>query len=511
PLSGLTVTIPRATLARLAGDDAERALELPEARLELAPARLDDLVLDPVTRGRLYAWAMRLTPLVVTGPRGVGRTTAARAAFAAAELPTVTVTLDGADDLASRVLAARREARWSGAGLVIRIPEAWRPRDSTMLWSTLAGVAAPIAIVATAEHAESLAVHAPLEPMTVALGRPDLVQRARLWQALVPDGVLSPGDRDELAARYEFSASAISRTIRRAAVDRLGKDELHAAARAIGSANISTIAQPLPLVYTREDLVLPPRMLGELDLAIAWIRYKRHIYDTWGFGRRIALGRGLTALFAGPPGTGKTMTAQVLARELGLDLYRVDLSRVMSKYIGETEKNLSRLFDEAQASGAALLFDEADALFGKRSESRDAHDRYANIEIGYLLQRMEEHEGVAILATNRVGDLDEAFLRRFHFLLDFPMPDASYRLRLWHGMLPREVERAPDLDLGPLAATYELSGGEIRNCVLAAAYMAAAEGTCVRFDHLERGLRRELGKTGRIVVAPRRRTIEEEV
>jgi hypothetical protein len=426
-------------------------------------------------------------------------------------LSTVSVALEGPDDLGSRLLAVRREARWAGAGIIIQIPEDWRARDSALLWVALAGIDAPIAIVTVAEHADSIAIHAPEEPMTVALGRPDLVRRAQLWQTLLPDGVLSAGDRDELAARYEFSPRAISRTIRRAAIDRLGKAELHAAARAIGSANISTIAQPLPLVYTREDLVLPPRMLGELDLAIAWIRYKRKIYDAWGFGRRIALGRGLTALFAGPPGTGKTMTAQVLARDLGLDLYRVDLSRVMSKYIGETEKNLSRLFDEAQASGAALLFDEADALFGKRSESRDAHDRYANLEIGYLLQRMEEHEGVAILATNRVGDLDEAFLRRFHFLLDFPMPDASYRLRLWNGMLPREVDRAPDLDLGPLAATYELSGGEIRNCVLAAAYMAAAEGTCVRIDHLERGLRRELGKTGRIVVAPRRRSIDEEV
>jgi SpoVK/Ycf46/Vps4 family AAA+-type ATPase len=255
--------------------------------------------------------------------------------------------------------------------------------------------------------------------------------------------------------------------------------------------------------------VVPARLLADLDLAVAWSRHKRRVFETWGFGGRVGLGRGLTALFAGEPGTGKTMAAQVLARDLGLDLYRVDLSRVMSKYIGETEKNLSLLFEQAQASGAVLFFDEADALFGKRSAVKDAHDRYANVEIGYLLQRMEEHEGVTVLATNRMGDLDAAFTRRFHFILTFPMPGVGERLRLWQGMLPAALERAPDLDLTALARDFELSGGEIRNSVLAAAFIAASESSPVSLRHLKRGLHRELVKNGRLLDGRQRQALEE--
>jgi SpoVK/Ycf46/Vps4 family AAA+-type ATPase len=222
----------------------------------------------------------------------------------------------------------------------------------------------------------------------------------------------------------------------------------------------------------------------------------------------MSLGRGLTALFSGEPGTGKTMAAQVLARELGLELFRVDLSRLMSKYIGESEKNLSRLFDDAQASGAILFFDEADALFGKRTEVKDAHDRYANLEIGYLLQRMEEHTGTTVLATNRKGDLDEAFTRRFHFILDFPMPRPPERLRIWEGMLPRDAQVEPGLDLDALARDYEVSGGEIRNSVLSAAFIAADAGVPIALRHLKRGLRRELQKSGRVLDTRQRRALD---
>jgi SpoVK/Ycf46/Vps4 family AAA+-type ATPase len=202
------------------------------------------------------------------------------------------------------------------------------------------------------------------------------------------------------------------------------------------------------------------------------------------------------------------MAAQVLGHDLGLDLFRVDLSRVMSKYIGETEKNLSRLFDEARASGAILFFDEADALFGKRTEVKDAHDRYANLEIGFLLQRMEEHTGTTILATNRFGDLDEAFTRRFHFILHFPMPRPPERRRIWEGMLPREAERDPAIDFDLLAHEYEISGGDIRNSVLTAAFIAAEEGTPIGLRHLKRGLRRELLKTGRVLDGRQRRALD---
>jgi SpoVK/Ycf46/Vps4 family AAA+-type ATPase len=193
------------------------------------------------------------------------------------------------------------------------------------------------------------------------------------------------------------------------------------------------------------------------------------------------------------------MAAQVLARALELDLYRVDLSRVMSKWIGETEKNLARLFDESQASGAVLFFDEADALFGKRTEVKDAHDRYANLEIGYLLQRMEEHEGVTVLATNRSADMDEAFVRRFHFLLNFPMPDEGMRRRIWEGMFPPAAARDANLDLAQLTRGFELSGGEIKNVVLAAAFLAADEGQPIRMAHLGRAIAREFIKNGKLL------------
>ena len=501
PLSGLSIKVARSMLARLAGDDADGPLAIAGVRMTpVGESELDQLVLGREVALQLRSWGRAAErPLLLAGPLGVGRATCARATLGAAGFPAIEIQIDDPSELAGRVLAGRREVRWHRGGLIVRLGPEWpaaKPLQAA-LWSALAGVSAPIVIVAPASAIEVIAETAPAEPAIVTLAIPDLAARARLWQTLLPDGALSEDEIDTLAARFEFTPKSIARSIRRAALGDLTATTIHRAAREVGAAQISSIAQRLPLVYSRQDLVLPPKLLAELDLAIAWLRHKRHVYETWGFGRRIALGRGLTALFSGPPGTGKTMTAQVLAGDLGLELYRVDLSRVVSKYIGETEKNLSRLFDEAQASGAVLFFDEADALFGKRSEVRDAHDRYANVEIGYLLQRMEEHEGAVILATNRVGDLDEAFTRRFHFLLDFPMPDASYRLRLWEGMLPPQAEREPDMDLSPLASSYELSGGEIRNCVLAAAYMAIAEGRPVGYSHLERGLRRELGKTGR--------------
>ena len=513
PLSTLTVKMSRVVLARFANDHADTPITIPGIRITPPNVdRLEQLVLPTSTLEDLRAWTRSShVPLVISGPSGVGRATCARAALGAVGVTAVEVQIEDALDVGARVLAGRREVRWHRGGLIVRLPVEWPAAATALLWTALAGVTAPLVVIAPTRAVEAIAEGAHVEPQIATITAPDLVERTRLWRAMLPDDTLSGSELDELAARFEFIPRTIARTIRRASVTGITKATLHGAAREVGASVISAIAQRLPLVYSRDDLVLPAKIIAELDLAVAWLRHKRHVYDTWGFGRRIALGRGLTALFAGPPGTGKTMTAQVLARDLGLDLYRVDLSRVMSKYIGETEKNLSRLFDEAQASGGVLFFDEADALFGKRSEVRDAHDRYANVEIGYLLQRMEEHEGAAILATNRVGDLDEAFLRRFHFLLDFPMPDASYLLRLWQGMLPAQTERESNLDLRPLAAAYELSGGEIRNCVLAAAYMAAAEGKPVGISHLERGLHRELSKTGRIILAPRRLVVEEAV
>jgi SpoVK/Ycf46/Vps4 family AAA+-type ATPase len=212
----------------------------------------------------------------------------------------------------------------------------------------------------------------------------------------------------------------------------------------------------------------------------------------------------VTALFAGPSGTGKTIAAEAIAFELGYDLFRIDLSAVVSKYIGETEKNLDRVFSAAENANAVLLFDEADALFGKRSEVKDAHDRYANIEIAYLLQKMEQFDGLAILSTNLKQNLDEAFARRLTFTINFAFPEVSERERLWAALWPPRVPRAGDVDLAWFAQQYPLSGGNIRNTVLAAAHLAAADGQMVTREHLLHATRREFQKLGKNLVLPLR-------
>jgi SpoVK/Ycf46/Vps4 family AAA+-type ATPase len=217
----------------------------------------------------------------------------------------------------------------------------------------------------------------------------------------------------------------------------------------------------------------------------------------WGFGARLSLGKGVNALFAGPSGTGKTMASEIIARELGLDLYKIDLSGVVSKYIGETERNLDRVFAAAEDANSILFFDEADALFGKRSEVRDSHDRYANIEISYLLQKMEEYEGLAILATNLRANLDEAFIRRLAFTIHFPFPDKAHRFRIWQGIWPSSLELDSGVDLRFLADKFKLSGGNIKNIALAAAYLAAEQNQSVRMNHLIHATRREYQKLGK--------------
>jgi hypothetical protein len=244
-----------------------------------------------------------------------------------------------------------------------------------------------------------------------------------------------------------------------------------------------------------EDLVLPAHQLRVLGEITAHIRHRTTVLEDWGFAARTGRGLGTAALFAGPSGTGKTLAAEVIAGELRLDLYQVDLSQVVSKYIGETEKNLSRVFDAAEAGGAVLLFDEADALFGQRSEVKDSHDRYANIEVGYLLQRIEAYRGLAVLTTNLKDSLDQAFLRRLRFAVQFPFPDAEARAAIWRGVFPPQT---PTEGLDPAAlARLSVPGGTIRTIALCAAYLAADAGEPVRMHHLLAAARTEYAKLER--------------
>jgi SpoVK/Ycf46/Vps4 family AAA+-type ATPase len=229
-----------------------------------------------------------------------------------------------------------------------------------------------------------------------------------------------------------------------------------------------------------------------------YVKHYHTVYGNWGFNRKLSLGKGLNVLFAGPSGTGKTMAGEIMANELGLDLYKIDLSAIVSKYVGETEKNLDRIFREGQTSNAILFFDEADALFGKRSEVRDSHDRYANIEVAYLLQKMEEYEGVVILATNLRKNMDEAFARRMHFTLEFPIPEENDRYRIWQGIFPGEAPLAKDIDLSFLARQFKITGGNIKNIALSAAFLTAEDGGLITMENLIRATKREYQKIGKL-------------
>jgi ATP-dependent 26S proteasome regulatory subunit len=338
---------------------------------------------------------------------------------------------------------------------------------------------------------------------------PSYETRKQLWEVhldgrfLVEDSV----DISALANKFRFSGGQIRDAVTTAhnlalgrGEERIGMLDLYQACRAHSNQRLAHLAQKIHPHYTWEDIVLPRDELRQLREIVNYVRYRPFVYGDWGFDRKLSLGKGLNVLFGGPPGTGKTMAADIIAGELGLDLYKIDLSMVVSKYIGETEKNLNRIFSEAETSNSIVFFDEADALFGKRSEVRDSHDRYANVEIAYLLQKMEEYEGIVILATNLRQHLDEAFVRRMHFTLEFPLPEEEYRRRIWEITFPTEAPRSEDLDLDFLAQRLKLAGGSIRNIILAAAFLAADDGRVIGMEHLVRATKREFQKMGKLVV-----------
>jgi DNA polymerase III delta prime subunit len=270
-----------------------------------------------------------------------------------------------------------------------------------------------------------------------------------------------------------------------------------AACRRRSNQALGDLAMRIEPAYRWEQLVLPADKCERLRELCAQVRHHYQVFDDWGFGARLSHGKGLSALFSGPPGTGKTMAAEVIARELGLELYKVDLSGVVSKYIGETEKNLAKIFREATAGNAILFFDEADALFGKRTEVSDAHDRYANIETSYLLQKMEEFEGVAILASNLRENMDPAFVRRLRFIIEFPFPDEASRLRIWQTHFPEAAPVNADLDHDFLAKQFQIAGGNIKNVILNAAFLAAADGRAIGMAHVLHSAKREFEKIGK--------------
>ena len=318
-------------------------------------------------------------------------------------------------------------------------------------------------------------------------------------QCLGSTGQRLNGALDGVASQFRLSAQTIAATgeelkIALATTDRPDA-VLWQACRALGRPRLDDLAQRIEPAAGWDDLILPKPQKATLRQIATHLRHQLRVYEEWGFARKGSRGLGLSTLFCGESGTGKTMAAEVLANELHLDLYRIDLSSVVSKYIGETEKNLRRVFDAAEDCGAILLFDEADALFGKRSEVKDSHDRYANIEVSYLLQRMEAYRGLAILTTNMRAALDTAFQRRLRFVAQFPFPDQPQRESIWRRVFPASTPLR-DIDYGKLARLH-VAGGNIRNIALNAAFRAADSDEPVGMAHLLSAAHSEAAKRER--------------
>ncbi len=346
--------------------------------------------------------------------------------------------------------------------------------------------------------------------LRVEFPRPAHAERVRLWSKYLNGNTTALNEKEisMLSDKFRFSGGQIrdaTSTARSLAHWRdpenvqMTISDLYQACRLQSNRKLAELAQKITPHYRWHDIVLPSDRMKQLREICNYVKYRSLVYDKWGFESKLSMGKGLNILFAGPSGTGKTMAADIIAGELGLDLYKIDLSTVVSKYIGETEKNLSHIFSEAATSNAILFFDEADALFGRRSEVRDSHDRYANIEISYLLQKMEEYDGVVILATNLRKNMDDAFVRRMHFTVEFPFPNEEKRLKIWEKIWPENTPRNQSLDLDFMANRFEIAGGNIRNIALAAAFMAADDGKVVNMDHLIHAIQREYQKMGKVV------------
>ena len=488
--------------------------------------RVADLPVDESTRERVE----RLAPTgetadralrYVHGPPGVGRDEAVAAMCRLAGDGLVRA--DAAALLGAGVEAPVdrlvREARLRGSALHVANVDALDEEASAGALRRLDRFDGPVFLTGEEQWTTRPALEGH-EFVSVHLPRPGYERRRELWTEradALPEGV-EPG---ELAATFRLTAGAMDDAIGTARAlagdgggggsDSSGGNgsgcddaELSAAAlyrgcRVQSRETLGALARRADTAYGWADIVLPADTEAQLREVAAHVKHRGTVYADWGFEERFSLGTGMNVLFSGPSGTGKTMAAEIIAADAGLDMFKVDLATVVSKYIGETEENLKEIFDEAEHTDAVLFFDEADALFGERSEVSDSQDRYANVEVSYLLQRMEEHDGAVVLATNFKENIDDAFLRRINANVEFPRPDRESRAEIWRTIFPEETP-VGDLDV-PFLSGFEITGGNIKNVALTASFLAADDdrtGT-VEMEHVVRALRRELQKTGRLV------------
>src|SRR6201988_343967 len=492
-------------------------------------ANIKDVVLMPVQQAAVKGIVnlllrSRTLPLIVfTGREGSGRTTAAQAVCSELGIPLLRVDLttlrpsvEGFEKLLQSILLHQR---LQSASIYLERAEALfdeqgRPLpESRRIIGSFAQSKSPI-FIACESNLRCQDLLSGQRAVSFVFDDPDYDTRLQLWKSALAESSLNVAEHDleALADRFSLtpaqiiSAAAVpldSQALKPTSIDTNRADTpdtavLFAAARSQSDQSLGNLALKVSSVHTWADLVLPRLTLQRVKEIASAIKNRHIVYSEWGFERRIASGKGLKSLFAGGSGTGKTMAAGVIARELELDLYKIDLSGIVSKYIGETEKNLDRIFRAARCSNAILFFDEADALFGKRSEVKDAHDRHANIEVAYLLQKIEDYEGVVILASNLSKNIDEAFSRRMHYVVEFPLPDDTYRELLWRNMFPPEMPSGSDVDFQFLARKFPIAGGDIRNVALDAAFLAAQDGKVVTMRQLSKALARQMMKQGKI-------------
>lgn len=369
--------------------------------------------------------------------------------------------------------------------------------------------ALPVILLTDGAEGETLE---PLHPaLSVSVKPPEARERKALWAALGKEFLLTEEAREEistgeLADRYVLVPGQMKRILSRAherasfeGRTAIGKKELLSGCHEELRSGLRGRALAVPVSFSWEELILDGKQKEKLFMAERQIRYRRLVFEDWGMKEKMPYGNGISMVFSGPPGTGKTMAAQVMAGRMGLELYKVELATVVSKFIGETEKNLNEIFKEAEASQVVLFFDEADVLFGKRTEVKDSNDKYSNMEAAFLLQKMESYSGVTILATNFLKNMDEAFKRRIRFLVEFPFPDREWRLKIWERAFPKNLPLSGDLDLEFLSRAFELTGAGIRNAVMQAAFLAVSEDSAVGMSQLVRAARQEMEKNGKTI------------
>ncbi|QWF77838.1 AAA family ATPase [Amycolatopsis sp. CA-230715] len=506
PLLSRTVAVPDRVTAHLLGDQA------PDAALAGIATVPEESLVDTEQAAWLgRGLAAGLTPVHLVQSAGASAPELALAALAAAGRPAVVVDAAAlADGEPGEVVAiALREAGLRGGGVVLGPLEALPDRGRRALLGRLAGPN-PVPVLLYGARQWQAEPGRP-SPVSVPVAPAPIPDRVATWQAAVGASGHSVSTLDDAGiasalAPYRLGTGQLGAAARAAAglavLDggELTARHLRAGVRAQNGSGLARLARRVEPAVGWDDLVLPGEHRAQLDEMVQRARHRDLVLRQWRMRPGGGRGAGVLALFAGESGTGKTMSAEVVAGELGLDLYVVDLATVVDKYIGETEKNLDRIFTEAAGVNGLLLFDEADALFGKRTEVRDSHDRNANMESAFLLQRMESFDGVAVLTTNLRANLDEAFTRRIDVIVDFPVPEPDQRLALWESCLGAAMPRASDVDLEFCANSFELAGGSIRACAVSAAYLAAEAGRPVAMADIVAAIRREYRKLGRLLL-----------